>query len=69
MVEQLICNHQVVGSNPIGGSSNFFLYCSICSLLTVKYGAVAQLVERRLCKANVAGSTPVGSTNTTGETQ
>ncbi len=21
LVEQLICNHQVVGSNPIGGSS------------------------------------------------
>ena len=65
MVEQLICNQQVVSSNLSGGS-NFFIVLPKLLPTYYKYGAVAQLVERRLCKANVAGSTPVGSTNTSG---
>ncbi len=43
LVEQLICNQQVVGSNPIGGST----------------AGVAQLAERQPSKLNVVGSIPI----------
>tara|TARA_B100000029_G_scaffold388221_1_gene384323 strand:+ start:1174 stop:1284 length:111 start_codon:yes stop_codon:yes gene_type:complete len=33
-----------------------------CIVTDTKYGAVAQLGERRTCTAEVAGSTPVSST-------
>ena len=46
LVEQLICNQWVGGSNPSIGTN----------------GAIAQLGERLLCKQEVVGSIPSGST-------
>jgi hypothetical protein len=46
VVEQLICNQQVAGSNPVASSSSF--------------GArVAQLVEHPHGKGEVVGSNPI----------
>ena len=46
LVEQLICNQWVGGSNPSIGTS----------------GAIAQLGERLVCNEEVVGSIPSGST-------
>ena len=46
LVEQLICNQWVGGSNPSIGTN----------------GAIAQLGERLPCKQEVSGSTPLSST-------
>jgi hypothetical protein len=56
LVEQLICNQQVIGSNPIASSIRISLLCD------ADYGVlahVAQQVEHFLGKGEVTGSSPV----------
>lgn len=81
-VEQVICNHQVVGSIPATGSSGcgpprfFFLLSPLTAGKTAppgagqrsrQPGAVAQQAERPPCKREVAGSIPVSSTSASGK--
>ena len=49
MVEHLVWDQGVVGSNPV--------------IPTIIYGALAQLGERLPCTQEVSGSIPLGSTN------
>ncbi len=48
MVEHMVWDHGVAGSNPV--------------FPTIFYGALAQLGERLLCTQEVSGSIPLGST-------
>ena len=74
MVEQLICNQQVTGSNPVASSIRlkkghlvskkfvfflFFLYAIIGYVEKGVNAHVAQLVEHFLGKGEVTGSNPV----------
>ena len=72
LVEQLICNQQVIGSNPIASSKvseNYFYVKLSCQFLFFylfwRYAKeevnahVAQLVEHFLGKEEVTGSNPV----------
>ena len=45
LVEQLICNQQVAGSMPVGGSKNV---------------TVAESAQAGVCKTSHTGSNPVG---------
>ena len=51
MVEHLVWDQGVAGSNPV-----------FPTIKTQKYGALAQLGERLPCTQEVSGSIPLGST-------
>ncbi len=65
LVEQLICNHQVVGSNPTSGSiaslhhKVVFGYAIVVTFMNKPIGlcaALAQLVEQLICNHQVVSS-------------
>src|SRR5215469_14486874 len=60
--EQLICNQQVVGSNPIASSRENLSSCRRFESFPLHhfcFAGIAQLVEREPSKLGVAGSSPV----------
>jgi hypothetical protein len=59
LVERLVRNEKVRGSNPLISTSQvgFRLFIN---------GGIAQLVERQLCKLDVWGSNPHASTTQSG---
>ena len=76
LVEQLICNQQVVGSSPIASSlwadsrvvkgadckSAGFAFIGSNPIPPTKYRGVEQLVARRAHNPKVAGSSPAPAT-------
>ena len=57
LVEQMLCKHPVVGSNPIDGS--MYRVRSISLKIGPVYAGIAQLVEHLVANQKVAGSNPV----------